>query len=529
VVNASQPETTYYVYGAGGQRAHKIIERNSKRQAERFYFGGFEIYREYGSGNAVTLERETLHVVDDKQRIVLVETETINKGARIAAPAAAQRYQLGNHLGSASLELDEAGGLISYEEYGPYGTTAYQAGRSAAEVSLKRYRYTGKERDEENGFAYHGARYYASWLRRWTSCDPEGLVAGTNLYAYVNANPLRLVDPSGRGPVTDNYDQENLVCGVGAAIKGGISAPPPPDVTKSISIPAIELPSDNVLVRSTGHPLPATGSPVATHVYVDPDPMTHGMRPKNPASLATPADHALGNLGRVVEETRDGVQYRYILQDSPYIATTRNVEQACLSPQGLGYNGPQYLIDADKLPSGTALIDNPDLIENVRQHALENPSQQHRAGTWNKLQPVEQEAVIRGYTPTEALTPVSDARVTLQGQIVSAPSAWARVRSFVKGAVIGYITNRISTEILFRGHDEISAKGRESASLALSVLPPGGDILIAAETRLVVEGIMNWYEEASRHVYERFIDANPNANRNDYNGLYGDFGFDFRK
>ena len=41
--------------------------------------------------------------------------------------------------------------IISYEEYYPYGSTSYQAGRSAAEVSLKRYRYTGKERDEENG------------------------------------------------------------------------------------------------------------------------------------------------------------------------------------------------------------------------------------------------------------------------------------------------------------------------------------------------------------------------------------------
>ena len=46
------------------------------------------------------------------------------------------RYQLGNHLGSASLELDEKGALISYEEYHPYGTTAFQLHRSG-EVSCK--------------------------------------------------------------------------------------------------------------------------------------------------------------------------------------------------------------------------------------------------------------------------------------------------------------------------------------------------------------------------------------------------------
>ena len=55
----------------------------------------------------VTLERETLHVMDDKQRIALVETRT--QGRPTASPAQLIRYQFGNHLGSASLELDEAG------------------------------------------------------------------------------------------------------------------------------------------------------------------------------------------------------------------------------------------------------------------------------------------------------------------------------------------------------------------------------------------------------------------------------------
>ena len=129
----------------------KVIEtQNGTRKKERIYLGGFEIYREYnGNGATVTLERETLHVMDDKQRIALVETKTVENGNPINAPVPVQRYQLGNHLGSASLELDEDGGLISYEEYHPYGTTAFQAMNSAAEVSLKRYRYTGKERDEE--------------------------------------------------------------------------------------------------------------------------------------------------------------------------------------------------------------------------------------------------------------------------------------------------------------------------------------------------------------------------------------------
>ena len=78
VVNDGTPETTYYVYDAGGQRVRKVTERqNGTRKNERIYLGGFEIYREYdGDGTSVTLERETLHVMDDKQRIALVETRT---------------------------------------------------------------------------------------------------------------------------------------------------------------------------------------------------------------------------------------------------------------------------------------------------------------------------------------------------------------------------------------------------------------------------------------------------------------------
>jgi RHS repeat-associated protein len=58
-------------------------------------------------------------------------------------------------------------------------------------------RYSGKEKDEESGLYYHGARYYACWLGRWTAADPIGLVDGVNIYAYVNGNPVSGVDPSG--------------------------------------------------------------------------------------------------------------------------------------------------------------------------------------------------------------------------------------------------------------------------------------------------------------------------------------------
>lgn len=202
VVNEGMPETTYYSYNAEGERLRKVtFSQTNTRKSERLYLGIFEIYREYDGAGDVQLERETVHVMDDQNRVAMVETRTIGQDP---APPQLIRYQFGNHLGSAILELDTQADVISYEEYFPYGSTSYQAARNQTDTP-KRYCYTRKERDEENDLYYHGARYYVPWLGRWTSCDPEGLVDGPNLYFYATNNPIRLLDPTGRNTTEDAF------------------------------------------------------------------------------------------------------------------------------------------------------------------------------------------------------------------------------------------------------------------------------------------------------------------------------------
>ncbi|PSK92105.1 SpvB/TcaC N-terminal domain-containing protein [Taibaiella chishuiensis] len=185
-----------YQYVAG-QRIRKYV-KNGNLTEERIYLGDFEIYRKFDNGS-LKVKRHTVHISDDSGRVAMLE---IRKEGLRADDGDTEpnlvRYLYANHLQSTNLELDESGVVISYEEYHPYGTTAFQARSTMIKAAAKRYRYTGKERDEESGLYYHGARYYIPWLCRWSAADPmETKYAGRTPYSYCNNQPVSKVDPEG--------------------------------------------------------------------------------------------------------------------------------------------------------------------------------------------------------------------------------------------------------------------------------------------------------------------------------------------
>lgn len=223
------PETTHYVYDASGQRVRKVTDNAAapgitpSKKGERIYVDGIEIYREY-RGETIELERQTLHVMGDTRRIAMIEMRTHGDDG---SPEKLTRYQLASHLGSACLETDDSTNarIISYEEYYPFGTTSYQAVDKDIRAAAKRYRYTGKERDKESGFYYHGARYYAPFLGRWVSPDPIGMEDGLNLYRYSRNNPVKFTDTTGFG-VDQHIDQ----------ILQNRGAPPPTGLPFTVNI-----------------------------------------------------------------------------------------------------------------------------------------------------------------------------------------------------------------------------------------------------------------------------------------------------
>jgi RHS repeat-associated protein len=137
-----------------------------------------------------------LSLKDERQRFVMVEKTNI-PGHHLLV-----RYLHDSHQGSCTLETDESGNVITYEEYHPFGTSSYQATNAGILSSSKRYRFCAKERDSESGLYYYGARYYVPWLCRFISCDPKAAeTPQQSPYNYCNNNPINLIDPDGQQAV----------------------------------------------------------------------------------------------------------------------------------------------------------------------------------------------------------------------------------------------------------------------------------------------------------------------------------------
>jgi RHS repeat-associated protein len=220
----------WFVYDAQGNRVRKVqVNESGTTTRERIYLGDWEVWRER-TGTGVQQARETLHITDDTGRICLIETLTVDDGDVVASPTPIHRYQHGNHLGSAALELNRNAAVISYEEFHPFGTTSYAANDSSIEVSAKRYRYIGKERDEETGLYHCGARYYAAWLTRWTAADPMGLADGPNRFTYSRGNPVRWLDSSGAAAESPPLSPEERARLSDVSLESfGITDEPPPE------------------------------------------------------------------------------------------------------------------------------------------------------------------------------------------------------------------------------------------------------------------------------------------------------------
>ena len=131
-------------------------------------------------------------------------------------------YYLRDQPGTAQMEVSSNGVPAWSGWFTPFGqeiiggwATNY-VGSEPADGTTTRYKFTGKERDQESGLDYFGARYYGSSMGRFMSPDPITVTSARqadpqqlNLYSYVRNNPLSLTDPSGMIINTDDLNDKD--------------------------------------------------------------------------------------------------------------------------------------------------------------------------------------------------------------------------------------------------------------------------------------------------------------------------------
>ena len=195
-----------YIYDAEGNR----VEKQGSTVTDTVYFGGKPIAR-YSGGQWTDLIYGPTGLLAEVP------------GTQTGAPV----YRVTDHLGTNVGSLLANGTFVNPVDYMPFGQVFTGNTNDP-------YMFTSKERDNESGLDYFGARYYGSSMGRWMSPDwsktPEGVPyadlmnpQSLNLYSYVTNNPLSRTDPDGHDGVWDLAKKYLNVVEVKAAASLGVS------------------------------------------------------------------------------------------------------------------------------------------------------------------------------------------------------------------------------------------------------------------------------------------------------------------
>lgn len=205
---------TGYVYDAEGQRVAKGsimiwscdastngFEASANETDYVLDQNGHQITEMTSDGSSINWAHTNVWV--DGQLIANYSASTDNNGN----PSGTLQFLLNDWLGTRRAMTDYAGLRQQTCASLPFGD-----GETCASTPTE-HLFTGKERDQESGNDYFGARYYASTMGRFLSPDwsakeepvpyasldnPQTL----NLYQYMRNNPLGGVDPDGHDPGT---------------------------------------------------------------------------------------------------------------------------------------------------------------------------------------------------------------------------------------------------------------------------------------------------------------------------------------
>lgn len=165
------------------------------------YFADIAIYSSNGSVTPIYYRQPSIglsYFYGGSESNTQAFVERGNTVADAESPWNTTTFYSADQIGSARMLSSGGGWPVSTDTFYPYGQEFYTP------ADNNHYKFTGKERDQESGIDYFGARYYASTMGRFLSPDPGWFGATDpenpqtwNLYTYALNNPLAIIDPDG--------------------------------------------------------------------------------------------------------------------------------------------------------------------------------------------------------------------------------------------------------------------------------------------------------------------------------------------
>ena len=174
---------TTYSYNSLGQRTKAV----TGTQTVNYYYdpSGRLLFQTNGSGQMVS------YYLHAGRRLVAMGT-----------PAGGYYFYHYDKTGNTLAMTDSGGAVVAAYAYLPFGEITNRSG-----VLANPFTYVGAYgvMDEGQGLYFMKHRYYDALTGRFLQKDPLGFRGGTNLYAYVNNNPVNFKDPEGLRGVKSGY------------------------------------------------------------------------------------------------------------------------------------------------------------------------------------------------------------------------------------------------------------------------------------------------------------------------------------
>jgi len=195
----------------------EIIGRFIPGAPTDLYFSNTTLSGTYEAANSITVENNVTVIGPT----ILKAGNTINLKPGFTAPGGIdftakigtvtntpkRFYYLKDHLGSIRVVVNEAGEIVSSDDYDAWGMILTGRSTDGSYLNAK-YKFTGKELDTETGYFHFGWRPYDGRTGRWMQVDRRSeKYPNVSPYSYVFNNPLRYTDPFGD---TVNVDPQLL-------------------------------------------------------------------------------------------------------------------------------------------------------------------------------------------------------------------------------------------------------------------------------------------------------------------------------